>query len=74
MKVITRNMMSEVYETKDKYGLYQASLNSDGCLTLRRFFIDDKEHDKIICFTRDETRAIVQLFRLIKDYGFDLPF
>lgn len=75
MKVITRNMVSEVVETNDGYGYaYQASLNSDGCLTLREYLCDDKEHDKIICFTSDETRAILQLFRLIKNSGFDLPF
>lgn len=50
----------------------QASFNSDGCITVRNYLPDDKESDEIIIFNRQETKAILDLFKFFKNN--DLPF
>lgn len=77
MKIIDREMkVVESCTDKSNYSLEcQASFNSDGVLTLRNYNIEDKNSDEIIIFSREETNAIVELFRAIKQLGVpDIPF
>lgn len=77
MKIIDREMkVVESCTDKSNYSLMcQASFNSDGVLTLRNYNIEDKNSDEIIIFSREETNAIVELFRAIKQLGVpDIPF
>lgn len=77
MKVIDREMkVVESVSAKSEYSLCcQASFNSDGVLTLRNYNSDNKDSDEIIIFTREETEAIVKLFRAIKQLDVsDIPF
>lgn len=77
MKLIDREMKAvEAITAKSNYSLNcQASFNSDGVLTLRNYNIEDKNSDEIIIFSREETNAIVELFRAIKQLGVpDIPF
>lgn len=51
----------------------QAAINSDGRLTIRNVFDGNVEaHDTIVVFTREETEAVMKLFRLFRER--DLPF
>lgn len=53
----------------------QASFNSDGVLTLRNYNREDKTADEIIILSREETEAIVNLFKAMKGLGnLDVPF
>lgn len=77
MKIIDREMkVVESCTDKSNYSLNcQASFNSDGVLTLRNYNIEDKNSDEIIIFSREETNAVVELFRAIKQLGVpDIPF
>ena len=77
MKIIDREMkVVESCTDKSNYSLKcQASFNSDGVLTLRNYNIEDKNSDEIIIFSHEETNAIVELFRAIKQLGVpDIPF
>lgn len=77
MKIIDREMkVVESCTDKSNYSLKcQASFNSDGVLTLRNYNIEDKNSDEIIIFSREETNAVVELFRAIKQLGVpDIPF
>lgn len=71
MKLIDRQMeVVEMITDKSNYSLNcQASFNSDGVLTLRNYNVTDKNNDEIIIFSREETEAIVELFRSIKQLG-----
>lgn len=71
MKIIDREMkVVESCTDKSNYSLEcQASFNSDGVLTLRNYNIEDKNSDEIIIFSREETNAVVELFRAIKQLG-----
>lgn len=77
MKIIDREMkVVESCTDKSNYSLEcQASFNSDGVLMLRNYNIEDKNSDEIIIFSREETNAVVELFRAIKQLGVpDIPF
>ena len=77
MKIIDREMkVVESCTDKSNYSLKcQASFNSDSVLTLRNYNIEDKNSDEIIILSREETEAIVELFRAIKQLGVpDIPF
>lgn len=51
----------------------QAAINSDGRLTIRSVYDgDDKADDTMVVFTREETNAVVKLFRLFRER--DLPY
>lgn len=51
----------------------QASINSDGRLTIRSVYDGDvKADDTIVVLTREETEAVLKLFRLFRER--DLPF
>lgn len=45
---------------------HQASLNSDGCITLRAYNHNDRENDEIIILSQAETRAIFKLMNKLK--------
>lgn len=84
MQIINRTMKSTVTETdKDKYmnSKCQASLNSDGSLTIRTYIQDVKDADEIIVFSGKETDAVFRLIRKLcfavqtmTDRQTDLPF
>lgn len=77
MKIIDREMKAvESITDKSNNSLNsQASFNSDGVLTLRNYNRWDKNSDEIIIFSREETLAIVELFKAIKALGVpDIPF
>ena len=77
MKIINREMkVNESITDKSNNSLNcQASFNSDGVLTLRTYNQWDKNSDEIIIFSREETLAIVELFKAIKALGVpDIPF
>ena len=84
MNIINRTMESEDFlSTKDIGFNYksQASINSDGCLTLRNYNPNNKNTDEIVIFTREETTALFRLIRKIAvavetmtDRSSSLPF
>lgn len=77
MKLIDREMKAvEAITVKSNHSLKcQASFNSDGVLTLRNYNMEDKNSDEIIILSREETTAIVELFRAIGRLGApDIPF
>lgn len=77
MKIIDREMkVVESCTDKSNYSLKcQASFNSDGVLTLRNYKMGDKNSDEIIILSSEETEAIVELFRAIKQLGVpNIPF
>lgn len=75
MKVIERQMQVTETAQKNNYQQCQASINSDGCMTLRNFDYANKNADEIIIFTREETKAIFNLFNRLNEMGKDrLPF
>lgn len=64
---------------KSNYSMFcQASFNSDVVLTLRNYDTQNKNSDEIIILSREETEAIVKLFRAMKNLRFpterDLQF
>ena len=71
--------MKVISKTTDKSNfssLCQASINSNGCITLRNYNPDSRDSDEIIILSPKETLAIVKLFKEIKrleNYQ-DLPF
>ena len=77
MKLIDREMkIKETISNKSNTSLFcQASYNSDGVLTLRNYNIENKDSDEIIILSREETLAIIKLFREMKDLRVcDLPY
>jgi len=76
---ITRSMSSEISRlTDDSIHNYkcQASYNSDGNITLRKYDPNDKNNDVITIFTNEETAAIIQLmYQINKRFNnIQLPF
>lgn len=59
---ITRDMRT-VETIKTESACTQVSLNSDGCLTLRKYDHNNKEQDEIVIFTQSETQEIVKFFK-----------
>ena len=75
MKVIERQMQVTESQQKHNFQQSQASINSDGCITLRNFDYQNKNSDEIIILSRDETRAIFSLFNRLSEMGKNwLPF
>lgn len=67
MTIIKRTMQSEITQTNDAYDTKcQASLNSDGCITLRNYYQNDRDKDVIVVLSVQETQAIFDLMRKIK--------
>lgn len=77
MKLIDREMkVIESITNKSNYSMIcQASFNSDGVLTLRNYDVQNKNSDEIIILSREETEAIVKLFRAMNNLRVDnMPF
>lgn len=77
MKIIKRIMQSEITQTNDEYDTKcQASLNSDGGITLRNYYPNDRDKDIIVVLSDSETQAIFTLMHKIKERCRvdDLPF
>lgn len=70
MKIINRTMTATVTNTTE-YGTVQASINSDGRITLRT--TAELDRDTIVVLSERETGAILDLFRRIKRLGMALP-
>lgn len=73
MKIIEREMQTKQSSTEDCYISCQASFNSHGLITFRNYNPNDKDRDEIICLSYEETRAIIDLFRKLKEHDI-LPF
>lgn len=78
MKIIKREMTTTDTYTGIEYfnGKCQASLNSDGNITLRNYNSGDKNDDEIIILSDSETRAIFELFGKMNDLNLkcNLPY
>ena len=56
-----------------RYSNSQASVNSDGCITLRNY--NDGTEDEIIILSPSESKAIFKLMHVLKDAKLEeLPF
>lgn len=77
MIVIERESQARVITT-DKEGknllICQASINSDGNITLRNYNACNKNSDEIIILSDKETQAIFKLMKVIGNNSNDLPF
>lgn len=75
MQIINRKMTSSQINT-EAYFECQASINSDGCITFRKYNREEKDKDVIVVLTQKETNALIALFKGIKDKFKidDLPF
>ena len=76
MKVIERQMQVNESESENKriFPLSQASINSDGNITIRNYD-HSKNADEIIILSREETKAIFHLFNRLSEMSKDwLPF
>lgn len=77
MITIKRKMQAEEVCKSGKYYSVQASLNSDGVITLRSYDERNKNEDEITILSREETQAIFALMRSLKKKGVqnpDIPF
>ena len=76
MFLLDREMkVTKQISEKSNNSLYcQASLNSDGVITLRNYNIENKDSNEIIILSAEETQAIFGLMRTIKKHFPDLPF
>ena len=75
MIILKRQMQAEVATKDTGYNSCQASINSDGCITLRNYDCYDKNQDEIIILSKEETKAIFSLFNRLSEMGEDwLPF
>ncbi|MBQ9113889.1 MAG: hypothetical protein IJY05_03095 [Clostridia bacterium] len=77
MITIKRKMQTEEINKSERYSFCQASLNSDGVITLRSYNTCNKNQDEITILSRDETQAIFSLMRSLKSSGVqnaDIPF
>lgn len=80
MIVIKRKMQVDEQTTNADYGYNQrsqASINSDGRITLRNYNPHDRNNDEIMILSEAETKAIFDLMRVMKGLGVrneDLPF
>ena len=73
MKIIEREMRAtESTTTKDNWSC-QASYNSNGNITLRNYNSCEKDKDEIIILSYEETQAIINLFKRLKQHDM-LPF
>lgn len=80
MVVLKREMnITDSYKSQQCYNLNfecQASINSDGNITLRNYDVENKSMDEIIVMSKKETEAIFKLMHVIKEKidENDLPF
>lgn len=70
---LKREMQSETVSKPEKYMPFsQASLNSDNCICVRNYNCE-KYNDEIIILNQTETKAIIELFKILKQNEI-LPF
>ena len=78
MIIINRKMQAIEQNTGENYDQRsQASINSDGRITIRNYSASDRDHDEIMILSDAETRAIFDLMRVMKGIGIkneDIPF
>ena len=77
MKYLYRKMNNEknIVGTNELLPCSQASINSNGVITIRNYNNADRNVDEIIILTKSETEAIIELFKVIGSYsGKGLPF
>lgn len=80
MIIINRKMQVTERETTgetDYSQRSQASINSDGRITLRNYSPSDRDNDEILILSDAETKAIFDLMRVMKGIGVkneDIPF
>lgn len=78
MIIINRKMQAIEQNTGENYDQRsQASINSDGRITIRNYSASDRDHDEIMILSDSETRAIFDLMRVMKGIGIkneDIPF
>lgn len=76
MKIINREMtITETVTNKSNNSCYcQASFNSNGFITLRNYNIENKNSDEIIILSAEETKAVIDLFKMLKQKTLELPF
>lgn len=70
---------SVITNPMNRFPYSQASINSDGCLTIRNYDKTSKENehtDEIIVLTKTETDAVFQLFDFLNktQNRYKLPF
>lgn len=73
---LERNMTVNATVDNNGFRECQASLNSDGNITLRNYNSFNKNNDEIIILSSAETEALFRLFSQIgrKNQNYDLPF
>ena len=73
-RIIREVITKEKSERKQMFNYSQASLNSDGFITLRNY--NNPNDDEIIVLNRTETDAIFRLFSKLGviNKNYDLPF
>ena len=77
MITIKRKMQVEEVNKSGEFYSCQASLNSEGVITLRSYDERNKDEDEITILSREETQAIFALMRSLKNKGVqnpDIPF
>lgn len=78
MKLIDREMVAkeQITDKSNNMCYCQASINSDGVITLRNYDIHNKNSDEIIVLSAEETQEIFKLFRMLgKEFkNGELPF
>lgn len=72
IKLKRQMVVEESVKSADMLYYSQASINSNGCLTIRNYN-DDKNQDEIIILSNKETEAIIKLFDKLKQKDL-LPF
>lgn len=74
MIVIEREAQARAITTDKNLLNCQASINSDGNITLRNYDARNKNSDEIIILSDKETQAIFKLMKVIGRNSNDLPF
>ena len=75
--IIINRKMQVTKTVKGNFDRAQASINSDGRITLRNYEPYAKDNDEIMILSDKETRAIFDLMRVMKWVGVrneDIPF
>lgn len=67
--IIINRKMQATETVKGDFDRAQASINSDGRITLRKYDPYDKDADEIMILSDTETRAIFDLMRVMKGLG-----
>lgn len=75
MRLIKRIIQSEITDTSEKYDMScQASINSDGRITLRNYSQSERDKDEIFVLSIPETCAIFELMHIIRKENIHLNY